>query len=214
MKREKYNIFFALVVKNVLTLHAKCPCGRVCYTQHTTMRTGEKVILAILIAFAGAVGCSPFNKVLKLNDSEQMYQAAVKYYDTGDYSHALQLFQELAPRYASTMRADTILYYTGCCFYKKGDFEPIISEEQWDACHKIMQSRTKTFVDSNGHERCFGHRISSDPWLRKLKCHCGGGFKRYKWRVNKKSGQEVYGYSCYARNEWRKRLVARIARFS
>lgn len=87
------------------------------------MRTGEKVILAILIAFAGAVGCSPFNKVLKLNDSEQMYQAAVKYYDTGDYSHALQLFQELAPRYASTMRADTILYYTGCCFYKQGDFE-------------------------------------------------------------------------------------------
>ncbi len=84
--------------------------------------------------------------------------------------------------------------------YKKGDFEPIISEEQWDACHKIMQSRTKTFVDSNGHERCFGHQTSSDPWLRKLKCHCGGGFKRYKWRVNKKSGQEVFGYSCYARS--------------
>ncbi|MBQ2248368.1 MAG: outer membrane protein assembly factor BamD [Tidjanibacter sp.] len=78
--------------------------------------------MAILAAFVAMIGCSPFNKLLKLNDSEQMYTAAIRYYDEGDFQHALQLFQEITPRYASTMRADTIMYYTGCCYYKQGDF--------------------------------------------------------------------------------------------
>lgn len=77
---------------------------------------------AILIALGLSVGCSSYNKLLKTNDSEKMYQAALKYYEEGDLQHALQLFQEVAPRYASTMRADTIMYYTGCCFYKQGHF--------------------------------------------------------------------------------------------
>ena len=75
-----------------------------------------------MAAFVAMIGCSPFNKLLKLNDSEQMYTAAIRYYDEGDFQHALQLFQEITPRYASTMRADTIMYYTGCCYYKQGDF--------------------------------------------------------------------------------------------
>ena len=86
------------------------------------MKTREIIKWAIIAIAVGIVGCSPFNKLLKLNDSEQMYHAAIKYYDDGDFQHALQLFEELSPRYASTMRADTIMYYTGCCYYKQGDF--------------------------------------------------------------------------------------------
>lgn len=78
--------------------------------------------LVILATLALMAGCGSYNKLLKANDSEQMYHAAVKYYEEGDLQHALQLFQELAPRYAATMRADTIMYYTGCCFYKQGNF--------------------------------------------------------------------------------------------
>ncbi len=77
---------------------------------------------AVVAVAICVVGCSPFNKLLKLNDSEQMYQAAVRYYEEGDFEHALQLFTEITPRYASTMRSDTIMYYTGCCYYKQGDF--------------------------------------------------------------------------------------------
>lgn len=79
--------------------------------------------MVVVATFVGVVGCSPFNKLLKLNDSDQMFHAAVNYYNEGDYQHALQLFQEIGPRYASTLRADTIMYYTGCCLYKQGDFE-------------------------------------------------------------------------------------------
>lgn len=87
----------------------------------------KKVLYAAVVAFWGVMvmsvgGCSPFNKLLKTNDSELMYHAAIDYYHTGDYDHALQLLQEIAPRYHSTFRADTILYYTGCCLYKQGNF--------------------------------------------------------------------------------------------
>lgn len=86
------------------------------------MKRLSVIKLALLVALVGIVGCSSYNKLLKTNDSEQMYEAAVKYYHEGDYQHALQLFQEIGPRYAATMRADTIMYYTGCCFYKQGSF--------------------------------------------------------------------------------------------
>lgn len=68
------------------------------------------------------VGCGSYNKLLKRNDSDEMFYAAIDYYNNGDYERALQLFDEVSPRYASTLRADTIMYYTGCCFYKRGDF--------------------------------------------------------------------------------------------
>ncbi len=87
------------------------------------MNVREIIKWALVAVAVGIVGCSPFNKLLKINDSEQMYHAAIKYYEEGDFQHAMQLFEELAPRYASTMRADTIMYYTGCCFYKQGDFQ-------------------------------------------------------------------------------------------
>lgn len=92
-------------------------------------------------------------------------------------------------------------YDTSTYIYRKGDFEPIISEAQWDECARIMKSRSQLLKDSMGRDKKFGHNPSSDPWLNKLKCHCGSGFKRYKWRTNKKDGKEVYGYSCYRRSQ-------------
>lgn len=69
------------------------------------------------------VGCGSYNKLLKRNNPDEMFYAAIDYYNSGDYERTLQLLDEIAPRYTSTMRADTIMYYTGCCFYKRGDFE-------------------------------------------------------------------------------------------
>ena len=92
-------------------------------------------------------------------------------------------------------------YDTSTYVYRKGDFEPIIGEAQWDECERIMKSRRQVLKDSMGKDKKFGHNPSADPWLNKLKCHCGSGFKKYKWRTNKKDGKEVYGYSCYRRSQ-------------
>lgn len=93
------------------------------HTKRNNMKARDIIRLAVVAVAICVVGCSPFNKLLKLNDSEQMYSAAIRYYEDGDFEHALQLLMEITPRYASTMRSDTIMYYTGCCYYKQGDFQ-------------------------------------------------------------------------------------------
>ena len=77
----------------------------------------------------------------------------------------------------------------------KGDFEPIVSEEQWNRCDKIRRSKV-TAVSKNGKKVLYGKRSSKDVFLRKLKCKCGSPFRKNKWRKNK-SGEEAYGYQCY-----------------
>ena len=80
-------------------------------------------ISALVAVLMMVVGCSSYNKLLKRNDPDEMFYAAIDYYNEGNYERTLQLLDEISPRYTSTMRADTIMYYTGCCFYKRGDFE-------------------------------------------------------------------------------------------
>lgn len=84
--------------------------------------------------------------------------------------------------------------------YVKGDFAPIISEEQWNACDKIRKQRTKTVVGKNGKERSTGSHTTKHIWVSKLRCSCGSHFSRYKWRTNKKDSTEVYGYQCGGRH--------------
>ena len=62
----------------------------------------------------------------------------------------------------------------------KGDFEPIVSEEQWDKCDTIRRSKV-TAVSKNGKKVVYGKRISNDVYLRKLKCKCGSPFRKNKW---------------------------------
>lgn len=83
--------------------------------------------------------------------------------------------------------------------YVKGDFEPIISEEQWDRCKQIRQQRTRysKFRTENGevlHKT--GIHESGDVWTKKLKCRCGYKMRKNKWRKNK-NGEVNYGYKCY-----------------
>lgn len=75
--------------------------------------------------------------------------------------------------------------------YVKGDFEPIISEEQWLKTQQIKERRQ---IVHNGFTK--GKRESNDKWRRVLKCECGASFKKYKWRVNKSTGEECIGYEC------------------
>lgn len=77
----------------------------------------------------------------------------------------------------------------------KGNFEPIVTEEQWDKCDKIRRSKV-TAVSKNGKKVVYGKKVSNDVYLRKLKCKCGSPFRKNKWRKNK-NGEDAYGYQCY-----------------
>lgn len=81
--------------------------------------------------------------------------------------------------------------------YKKGDFEAIISEEDWNTAQEIKNSKTmKVNSPENREERKKGKKPAQDIWLQKLRCSCGSSFRKNKWRVNK-TGEAAFGYQCY-----------------
>ena len=52
-------------------------------------------LLCISVLFLSCVSTSKHNKLLKSNDQEAKYEAAMKAYEKGDYMHANQLFENL-----------------------------------------------------------------------------------------------------------------------
>ena len=80
--------------------------------------------------------------------------------------------------------------------YVKGDFEPIITEEQWDRCQAILKSKKKTTLVENGEAKKESTRSSSDIWVKKLRCSCGSSFRKNRYHKNK-DGVVSYNYVCY-----------------
>lgn len=84
-------------------------------------RTALKI--AVCLAALLASGCSGYNKLLKSKDREQMYQAALRYFDAGQFDKTLTLFEEISPYYRGTAREDTILFYTADAHFRSQDYE-------------------------------------------------------------------------------------------
>ena len=80
--------------------------------------------------------------------------------------------------------------------YVKGDFEPIISEEQWEKCNKILNSKRKSTLVQNGETVKKSNRISTDLWVQKLRCVCGSSFRKNRYHKDK-DGNITYNYVCY-----------------
>ncbi|MDF2883415.1 MAG: Site-specific recombinase, invertase Pin s [Clostridiaceae bacterium] len=79
--------------------------------------------------------------------------------------------------------------------YVKGDFEPIINQEDWDKVQEIRKTKTLK-VNIDGENIIKGKKISQNVWLRKLRCNCGSTFRKGIWNSNK-SGIKSFGYQCY-----------------
>ena len=84
--------------------------------------------------------------------------------------------------------------------YVKGNFEPIISEEQWEHCRQIRESRTRVrLVEKEGELTIEkkGFRVLQDIWSQRLRCACGSSMRRNKWR-KRNDGTTPVGYRRYS----------------
>lgn len=83
--------------------------------------------------------------------------------------------------------------------YIKGNFDPIISEEQWDHCKHIRESRVVLRAINSGNETTLVKLSScttNSVWTNKLRCRCGSSMRMNKWR-KRKDGVKPTGYKCY-----------------
>ncbi len=79
----------------------------------------------------------------------------------------------------------------------KGDWEPIISEDEWYRARAERSKRQVSIVRSDNSKSKYGMICSENMWIRKVQCQCGAGLRRNIWRKNKLSDEKVFGYSCY-----------------
>ena len=79
--------------------------------------------------------------------------------------------------------------------YVKGRFTPIISEEAWDKCKALRESKLTLRKTQEGKLERTGTRTSEDIWAKRLICRCGHRMRKDRWHVNKTG--LTYGYKCY-----------------
>jgi outer membrane protein assembly factor BamD len=81
----------------------------------------------LFVAFAAvllviAFHSCKFSRTLKNPDIETKYKAAMEYYNTKDYSRALQLFDQLAGVIRTTDKAEDMSYSYAYCYYQMKDY--------------------------------------------------------------------------------------------
>ncbi len=76
--------------------------------------------------------------------------------------------------------------------YIKGNFPAIVDDSLWQ---KAQQIKDKNTIKVQGMMRR-GKKPQKEKWVKKLRCSCGATYKRFKWRTNDSTGEEVYGYQC------------------
>lgn len=76
-------------------------------------------VLLLLLVFSA---CSEYAKVLKSSDVEMKYRKAVEYFDEGEYSKSLSLFDELGTLFRGTSRSEIVHYYIANCHFELKDY--------------------------------------------------------------------------------------------
>ncbi len=77
------------------------------------------VLLAVLLS---AASCSNYQKLLKSNDVQQKYAAAIKYYEKEDFYRASVLLDAVTPLLTGTEQAEDALYYQASANYELGNY--------------------------------------------------------------------------------------------
>ena len=80
--------------------------------------------------------------------------------------------------------------------YHKGDWEPIISEEQWERVQKLKNSKKRITTVHNGNVTGRSTTKSSCMWTNKLRCSCGSSFRRNIYHKSK-DGKNTFCFICY-----------------
>ena len=81
-----------------------------------------KILLCICATGLLSVGCSNVEKLLKSNDYDAKYAAAMRYYEENSYSRAIQLFENLTLHYRGKENAENIAWYYAQSLYKEKDY--------------------------------------------------------------------------------------------
>jgi outer membrane protein assembly factor BamD len=85
-----------------------------------TMKRCVSFLLPLLLVFV--ITSCQFSRLMKSDDPEKKFAKAVEYYNKKDYSHAMQLFDQLMSVMRATDKAQKIYYFYAYCYYGQKDY--------------------------------------------------------------------------------------------
>lgn len=77
------------------------------------------IFLTVMVLF---ISCSPYQKVLKGEDVKAKYDMAQEYYKSGDFRRALNLFEQIAPKYVGKPQGERVMFFLSNSYYKQKDY--------------------------------------------------------------------------------------------
>lgn len=80
------------------------------------------LIVLSMVTVSVLAGCSGTSKLVKSNDYDAKYEAAVRFYEEGSYSKAIQLFENLSMHYRGRDYSENISWYYGQSLLKEKDY--------------------------------------------------------------------------------------------
>jgi outer membrane protein assembly factor BamD len=86
------------------------------------MNKGFFHTVAFIALLLIAAGCSNFQKVLKSNNVDQKYKAALDYYEKEDYYRANLLLEQVLPLLSGQEEAEKAKFYFANTYYQQGDY--------------------------------------------------------------------------------------------
>ena len=102
-----YKLKYTIIAKKIVSLQ--------------TMKTTSKLTILVAIV-AMLTSCSDYGKLMKGNDFDAKYQAAMKYYEDKNYTKAIQLYENLIMHYHGKEYAENISWYYAMCMMAEKDY--------------------------------------------------------------------------------------------
>lgn len=87
------------------------------------MGTLKKLNLLLLSVLLFLASCSPYQKLLKSDNTAEKYKAAEEYFNKGDYQRAMPLLQSVLQELRGTLQAERAYYYLAYSYYKLGEYQ-------------------------------------------------------------------------------------------
>lgn len=120
-----------------------CPL-KILIKRTITLNRMKNILLGVILAVT-FVSCSPFNQLLKSNNSEAKYKEAFRLYEQGKYNKAFTLFDNALAAYIGSPREDTISFMMGKTAYQLKDY--IVAGQMMDK-YRSEFTRSKNTIEA------------------------------------------------------------------
>ncbi len=114
-------------------------------------------IITILISVVFIFSCSRYEKLLKSDDYNLKYSKAFEYYNKGDYIRSATLFDQIAPIFRGTKKADSVFFFQAMSYYKQNDY--VLSGHYFQMFHQTFGN--SPFAEEAAFNEAYCYYLSS-----------------------------------------------------